>query len=296
MLMTRRDAMKAAGAAGFGAAATSRGVAAAAGPLTWKHYPANESGFLRAPVLISGVKDAILIDGGFTLPDGQALATDIRASGKNLTTIYVSQSDPDYYFNLEVLKQAFPQARIIAATATVEAIKASLPKKLEVWGPKLGPAGPRNVPIPTTDDTSTLTLEGHAVEIVNATGLANRRYLWVPSLQAVFGGVLVFGGLHVWTADTPTADQRKTWMKTLEEIEARQPRVVVPGHMAPNQPTDVSAVTFTRDYLAAFEQELAAARDGAALIEAMKNRYPNAGLGIALEIGAKVAKGEMKWG
>jgi hypothetical protein len=31
------------------------------------------------------------------------------------------------------------------------------------------------------------------------------------------------------------------------------------------------------------------------LIEAMKRVYPEAGLGIALDIGAKVNKGEMKW-
>jgi len=30
-------------------------------------------------------------------------------------------------------------------------------------------------------------------------------------------------------------------------------------------------------------------------IDAMKKAYPNAGLGIALDIGAKVNKGEMKW-
>ena len=41
---------------------------------------------------------------------------------------------------------------------------------------------------------------------------------------------------------------------------------------------------------------LGRAADSAALIAAMKRLYPDAGLGIALEIGAKVAKGEMKWG
>lgn len=69
--------------------------------------------------------------------------------------------------------------------------------------------------------------------------------------------------------------------------------------VAPNQPTDASAVTFTREYLMAFEQELVEAKDGAGLIEAMKGNIPKqdpkAGLGIAIEIGAKVAKGEMKW-
>ena len=33
-----------------------------------------------------------------------------------------------------------------------------------------------------------------------------------------------------------------------------------------------------------------------ALIAAMTARYPDAGMGVALQIGAKVATGEMKWG
>jgi hypothetical protein len=48
-------------------------------------------------------------------------------------------------------------------------------------------------------------------------------------------------------------------------------------------------------YLLAFEIELAKASDSAALIAAMTQRYPDAGM-VALQIGAKVAKGEMKWG
>lgn len=31
------------------------------------------------------------------------------------------------------------------------------------------------------------------------------------------------------------------------------------------------------------------------MIEAMKKAYPQAGLGIALDIGVRVNKGEMKW-
>jgi hypothetical protein len=49
-------------------------------------------------------------------------------------------------------------------------------------------------------------------------------------------------------------------------------------------------------YLLAFEQELARAANGDALIAAMNKRYPDAGLAAALQIGAKVAMGEMKWG
>ena len=80
-----------------------------------KRKAAGEHGFFRAPVLISGANEAMLIDGGFTLPDGKALAEAIKASGKKLTTIYISQSDPDYYFSLAPIKAAFPEAKVIAA-------------------------------------------------------------------------------------------------------------------------------------------------------------------------------------
>src|SRR5204863_9004135 len=62
--------------------------------ITWRHFPAGEHGFFRAPVLLAGTSEAILIDGGFTLADGRKVADAIRASGKRLTTVYVSQSDP----------------------------------------------------------------------------------------------------------------------------------------------------------------------------------------------------------
>lgn len=60
--------------------------------------------------------------------------------------------------------------------------------------------------------------------------------------------------------------------------------------------TDPSGVRHTKAYLLAFEEELAKAVDAAALKAAMEARFPGLGMGIALDIGSKVAKGEMKRG
>ena len=49
------------------------------------------------------------------------------------------------------------------------------------------------------------------------------------------------------------------------------------------------------DYIKAFDEETAKAKDSAALIAAMKKRYPALGEESSLELSAKVAKGEMKW-
>ena len=299
-MQTRRHLIQTLAAAGVATAFSGAQTAmAATTPLTLKHFPAGEHGFFRAPVLIFGAREAVLIDGGFTLPDGKALAEAIKASGKTLTTIYISQSDPDYYFSLGPIKAAFPAARVIAASATIAAIKGSVEKKLATWGPQLKDNGPQtlaDIVMPEAFDGASITLEGQSIDIVDADGLANRRYLWVKSLDAIFGGVLVFSGTHVWTADTPGVEGRKSWIKTLDAMAARKPAVVIPGHMAPTAPIDVSAIRYTRDYLVAFEEELAKAADSAALIAAMTKRYPTAGMGVALQIGAKVAKGEMKWG
>jgi glyoxylase-like metal-dependent hydrolase (beta-lactamase superfamily II) len=268
-------------------------------PLAWKHLPAGERGFFRAPVLVSGATEALLIDGGFTLSDGAVVVAAIQASGKKLTTVYISQSDPDYYFSLGPIKAAFPDVRVIAASATIAAIKGNVQKKLDTWGPQLKDNGPQtlaDVVLPQAFDGDALTVDGERIEIVGIDGLPNRRYLWVPSLNAVFGGVLVFSGVHVWTADTATAELRAAWVRALDAMATRLPAVVVAGHMVPDAQTSAAAIAYTRSYLSAFEVELAKTPTSAELIAAMTALYPDAGMAIALQIGAKVAVGEMKWG
>ncbi len=267
--------------------------------LAWKHFPAGQNGFFRAPVLLSGATEAVLIDGGFTLSDGKAVADAIIANGKPLKAIYVSQSDPDYYFSLGPVHAVFPQTPVLAASATLAAINANVQKKLDTWGPQLKENGPQtmaDIALPEAFDAPALTVDGAAIEIVDTDGLPNRRYLWAPSLEAIFGGVLVFSGVHVWTADSATSALRAAWLKNLEAMAARKPRIVVPGHATVEAPLDASAIAYTRDYLLIFEEELANAADSATLIAAMKRRYPDAGMEVALNIGAKVALGEMKWG
>ncbi|WP_319520649.1 MBL fold metallo-hydrolase [uncultured Martelella sp.] len=297
-MLTRRETLKYAVTAAAVVTA-GRSAFAAAQQLDWQVFQAGEEGFRRTPVLLSGETEAILIDGGFTLSDGRALAEAIKATGKKLTTIYVSCSDPDYYFGLGPVVEAFPEANVIAKTVTVEAINGNVESKLATWGPMLKDNGPQklaDVVIPTPSDVSSLALEGQDIDIVEISSMHDRRYLWVPSLEAVFGGVLVSSGIHVWVADTPTPEERAAWVDALNEIIARQPKIVVPGHKTEDAPGGVEAVTFTRDYLVAFDEELKKANDSAALIAAMAVRYPDLEGVSSLELGAKVAMGEMKWG
>jgi glyoxylase-like metal-dependent hydrolase (beta-lactamase superfamily II) len=154
-----------------------RSLHAARSQLAWKHFPSGARGFFRAPVLLSGPSEALLIDGGFTYSDGRALADAVKSTGKKLTVIYISQSDPDYYFSLMLMCEAFPDAKVLAASAALVAIRGNIENKLAIWGPRLKENGPRTlaeVVLPEAFDGTSLTVDGEKVDIVAADGLTNR--------------------------------------------------------------------------------------------------------------------------
>jgi glyoxylase-like metal-dependent hydrolase (beta-lactamase superfamily II) len=179
----------------------------------------------------------------------------------------------------------------------LEKLKSKLAGKLAFWGPKIGANAPRKPVVPRALDGNSLTLEGQTIEIRGTQGLlAHRPYAWIPSIKAVVGNIGVFGNMHVWTADTQSTAERAAWVAQLDEMAALNPTLVVPSHMRAGTEVDVSAISFTKEYLQTFEKNLAANKTSAALINAMKQAYPQLTDGaMSLDIGAKVNTGEMKW-
>lgn len=265
-------------------------------PLELRTYRADTRGFNVASTLVSGKTDAVLIDAQFTRADAHRVVGEILGSGKRLKTIFISQGDPDYYFGLEVIHQAFPQAQILATGATVAHIQASLPEKLKVWRPMLGANGPQTPIVPTVLKGNAFELEGQRLEVIGMDGPSPLyTFVWIPSIRAVVGGVRVFGDMHLWMTDSASPVERQCWIDDLRRVEALQPRTVVAGHAKPGQPADLSAVHYSIDYLTAYGEELAKAPNSSALKSAMKARYPQAIGEDVLDLGAKVNKGEMKW-
>ena len=237
------------------------------------YNPGEEAIFAVSSTLVQGKKEAVLIDAQFSAADARKVAEMVRKSGKKLTTIYISHSDPDYYFGLDTLHAAFPEARIVATPQTIRNIRATEAVKRKVWGPQLGENAPKQIIIPEPLDGDRLKLEGQTLQVVGLDGPSpDRTFVWIPSIRVVAGGIPVVAGEHVWMAD-----------------------VVIPGHYAPGSALDTSAARFTADYIRAFDEETAKARNSAELIEAMKVRYPKLSGEGSLEMSAKVAKGEMQW-
>lgn len=259
-------------------------------------YNASENAFGVASVIVTGKTDAVLIDAQFTLADAEKVAQEIKNSGKKLTAIYVSHSDPDFYFGLEVFKKYFPDVTAYASPATVESIKSTAQKKLDVWGERLGKAITSNVVLPQVLIGNSIELEGQKLEIVGLQEFPSKTFVWIPSIKAVVGGINVFGTtFNLWMADAQTPEARNQWINVLDKIETLHPYTVIPAHANSDSPFDISAVKHTRVYIQFYEEALKTNTTSEQLIKSIKSKYPALTFDTALQIGAKVNTGEMKW-
>lgn len=260
------------------------------------YNPGNNSVFPVSSEIISGSSEVVLIDAQFQKNDAQQLVDKIKKLNKKLTTIYISHSDPDYYFGLDTLTNAFPEAKVIATANTVEAIKATKDGKLAYWGGVLKDEAPAHVIVPEVIKGDYFTVDGEKLEIKGLDGVSpDRTYVWVPSLKAVVGGVIVSDNIHIWVADTQTEESRKNWLQTLKDIKALNPATVVPGHFTGASKLDVTTVSFTQKYLQDFESAYKTSRNSDELIQKVTAKYPQLDDKSSLELSAKVIKGEMKW-
>jgi glyoxylase-like metal-dependent hydrolase (beta-lactamase superfamily II) len=249
-----------------------------AGPFSLDVYNASQNSFGVASVIIYGQKDAVLIDAQFTLADAEKVALEIKNSGKNLTAIYISHGDPDYYFGLQVFKTYFPNVIAYAAPATVEHIKATAQKKLDVWGKNLGKAIASNVVLPQVLPGDSLELEGQKLEVIGLQEFPSNTFVSIPAAKAVIGGINVFGNtFHLWMADAQNPDARAKWISVLDKITSLQPEIVVPAHSTSNADFNLASVKYTRDYILFYEEALKKYKTSESLIKALKEKYPSAG-------------------
>ena len=250
----------------------------------------------KTSVLVTGEREAVVVDAAFTRADGHRIVAALLDAGKTLTTVVITAGDPDFYFGAEVIADAFPETAFVAPADVIEHIRVSYEGKLAAWA-HLGV----NLPTRLVDIApvgATVQVDGTVFEVRRGSGRLGDRawYLYEPRGRAIIGGVLLFEGLHVWTADSATPELRAAWLDVLDDLEALRPAFVVAGHRAAGTPTDLTAIHHTREYLQLFEKTVADAPDAAAAEKALLAAYPDAGLAIAAQLGTKVAKGEMTWG
>jgi len=254
-----------------------------------KVFTSRDDQFWANSIIVEGGHDVMLVDAQLTKTNAERVLQAIKDTGKPLSLIYITHEHADHFLGLEVFKNTYPRARILANSAVVDRINKVYQEKLDKWEKLLGSGATSHVVAISKFDANFINFDGSKIGIFKHVrgDTDENTMLWFPGQRILIAGDVVFNDMHVYTAETDSK-ARENWLKSLEKIRELNPSVVIPGHSKVGAPLDSStAVEFTEKYLLAFEEELKTAKDPDSLINAMKGRFPSSGLLLAIERGAK---------
>ncbi len=265
-----------------------------AGNLKLKVYnPGTKAIFPVTSTIVYGDKEAMLIDAQFQKQFAEQLVKEIKATGKKLTTVFISHSDPDYYFGLDVIKKAFPNVKIISTAQTAYLISASKDDKMAVWGPQLKGDAPSEIIIPQAVN-SIPDLEGNKIELKQNPGDPAHSFIWIPSLKTILGGISISVDSHLWMADTQNLKAIDQWIGQLDAMKALNPQQVIPSHYV-QQTLSPASLDFVKTYLENYRKAVTENKTSEGIVNYMLKQYPDLPGKDELGMGAKVYTGEMAW-
>jgi glyoxylase-like metal-dependent hydrolase (beta-lactamase superfamily II) len=228
--------------------------------------------------LIYGRRDAVLVDAFLTVEQTQALVEWVAASGKNLTTIYVTHGHGDHFFGLGALLDRFPNARAVATPDVVKVMRkqASPEYVATFWKPRYPTQIPERLVIAEELKGNVIDLEGHelvAVE-VGHTDTDHTTCLHVPSVDLVVAGDAAYNDVHLYLAES-NGQTRKEWIAALDKIETLKPRAVIAGHKKAEKDDSPRIIEETRQYIRDFESLAKMTTTARELYDKMLELYPD---------------------
>jgi glyoxylase-like metal-dependent hydrolase (beta-lactamase superfamily II) len=250
-------------------------------PVVTSNFPPSEKRGMWSPTsstLIYGKRDAVLVDTFITVEQAEVLVQWVKASGKNLTTIYVTHGHGDHFFGIGALLDQFPNAKAVATTAVVKHMKQQAsPESLKgYWNMRFPGQIPDRIEIAQELRGNVIDLEGHdlvAVE-VGHTDTDNSTCLHVPSMGLVVAGDTAYNGVHLLLIESPNSQKRQEWIAALDKIELLKPRAVIAGHKRPGNADSPKILEETRQYIRDFDRIAATTTTARELYDQMLGLHP----------------------
>jgi glyoxylase-like metal-dependent hydrolase (beta-lactamase superfamily II) len=243
--------------------------------------------------LISGKRDSVLVDTFITVEQADILVDWVAASGKNLTTIYVTHGHGDHFFGIGALLDRFPNARAVATPDVVKLMRqqASPDVLANFWNPLFPGQIPDRLVIAEELKRNVIDLEGHDLVVVEV-GHTDTDYttcLHVPSVGLVVAGDVAYNDVHLYLAES-NAQTRREWIAALDKIESLNPRAVIAGHKRPGNDDSPKIIEETRQYIRDFDRVAKTSTTARELYDKMLELYPDRVNPGALWLSARAVK------
>ena len=228
--------------------------------------------------LISGERDAVLVDALLTAGQATDLTDWVAAHGKNLAAIYITHGHGDHWFGLGAVLDRFPTARAVALPAVIEQMRSgSTPELLEsFWKPRFDGKLPADLVLAEPLEDHTIELEGRelvAVELGH-TDTNQTTCLHVPDVGLVVAGASAYNDVHLYLAESDPQGRRE-WIAALDTIESLRPQTVIAGHQRPGRHDGPEIIEETRRYIREFDQVAETTSTARELYDQVLALYPN---------------------
>jgi glyoxylase-like metal-dependent hydrolase (beta-lactamase superfamily II) len=244
--------------------------------------------------LISGERDAVLIDTPITVEQARALANWVGASGKNLTMIYATHGHGDHFFGASTVLERFPSARFVARPDVIKVMRqqASPESLATFWNPRFPGQISSHLAIAEELAGNVINLEGHDLVSVplGFTDTTSTTCLYVPSIGLIVAGDAAYNRVHLHLSESPDQQKRQEWLAALDKMESLKPRAVIAGHKRVGSDDSPKILGETRRYIRDFERiamQTTTARD---LYDQMLKLYPEWGNRGALWTSVRAVK------
>jgi len=267
--------------------------------LATKTVLSDEHGFCVTSVIIMGKEKCAVFDAQWTQANAYRCLAEIIEENLELETIYLSHAHPDHYYGASVLKNAFPNARVIAVPEEAKIIKTQWSEKWDAVADIVGKLNfpPREIPFeiePITEDH--FLLEGEKIEIIDRL-MGDYRYntaAYIPSIKTLMCSDILFNEAHPYTCEV-SKEERAEWYEVCNKLEALGAEVVIPGHAAFGMPFDNTSFEFTRRYIRWTKYELERCKSEGEFFFNMHLHFPNATLQRSNEQNALVFFNKKQW-
>jgi glyoxylase-like metal-dependent hydrolase (beta-lactamase superfamily II) len=230
-----------------------------------------------ATTLISGAREAVLVDPPMTTEQTARVINWVEASGKTLKHIFITHGHGDHWFGTGQLLERLPDVTVFAAAGTIEVMRyhASPQVRAAAWDRSFPGQIPEATVAATTPRGNRFELEGNELHIVEVghTDTDNTTVLHVPSIGLVVAGDAVYNGVHQYLVEGGNGGIHK-WINALDTIASLQPRAVVAGHKNPELGDDPAAIDETRMYLEDAERLSRTTGNALEFYNSMMELYP----------------------
>ena len=248
--------------------------------LTTRTYAGSDAGLGANSHLLIGEREVMLVDTQFLISEAENVVAAIKSTGKRLTTIFVTHEHPDHHFGTRTIKSAFPDARVLARPATVDAIEKTANAKMEQWRPVYGADIPTAYECPEAVASTTLSFEGRLIDLIELgagesdTGTA----LHLKEEKLLLSADFVYNDVFAWIV----ANHPDRWGSILDRLDALgDVETVLPGHGPSGGRALIRSMA---EYLKTFAGVVAASADAGAAKAELKRRYPGHRLASMMEM------------